>query len=138
MKSTIISEAMVRDHGKLVKLLIDFEKSIVQDKKTMMEAFNEFAWELEKHFFTEEKAIFISYEPKDETEGYGDQIEEILEGEKDPWFTRQFIGKSLSDNIALSEDDGVIDAISGATISSKAITDSVSEGLKELMEIVVK
>ena len=70
MKSTIISETMVRDHGKLVKLLIDFEKSIVQDKKTMMKVFNEFVWELEKHFFTEEKAIFISYEPKDETEGY--------------------------------------------------------------------
>jgi hemerythrin-like domain-containing protein len=70
MKSTIISETMIRDHGKLVKLLIDLEKSIIQDKKTMLKAFNNFVWELEKHFFTEEKAIFISYEPKDVTEGY--------------------------------------------------------------------
>ena len=35
MKSTAISEAMVRDHGKIVKLLINFEKSINQDMKTM-------------------------------------------------------------------------------------------------------
>jgi|GEM_PF-664056 len=70
MQFQTISEIMVRDHDKIINLLIDFEKSIVQDKKTMMKAFNEFVWELEKHLFTEEKAIFISYEPKDETEGY--------------------------------------------------------------------
>ena len=70
MKSTAISEVMVRDHGKIVKLLTNFEKSIGQDKQTMMKAFNEFVWELEKHFFTEEKAIFTAYEPEDEIGGY--------------------------------------------------------------------
>ncbi|MBT4483115.1 MAG: FMN-binding protein [Candidatus Latescibacteria bacterium] len=74
----------------------------------------------------------------EETEDYGDLIEEIREGEKDPWFTRQLIGKSLSDSITLAEEGGVIDAISGATVSSKAVTESVGEGLKKLIEIVGK
>ncbi len=82
MKSTIISEIMVRDHGKIVKLLIDFEKSIGQNEQTMMKAFNAFLWELEKHFFTEEKAIFIAYEPEDENEGYAMIPELIKEHEE--------------------------------------------------------
>ena len=63
MKSTIITEVMVRDHIKIVKLLNEFEKRLTQDRKIKLKAFNEFVWELEKHFFTEEKAIFISYNP---------------------------------------------------------------------------
>jgi len=70
MNAKSISENMERDHGKIVKLLIDFEKSIDQDKKTMLKSFNCFFWELEKHFFTEEKVIFIKYNPKEGTEGY--------------------------------------------------------------------
>jgi len=72
----------------------------------------------------------------EETEGYGNRIEEIRDGESDPWFTRQFIGKSESDNIALTEDGGVIDAISEATISSRAITVSINSGLKQLKKII--
>jgi len=70
MKSTAISEVMVRDHRKIVKLLTNFENNIGQDIRSTMKAFNGFVWELEKHFFTEEKAIFTAYEPEDENEGY--------------------------------------------------------------------
>jgi hemerythrin-like domain-containing protein len=77
MKSTIISETMVKSHGKILKLLIDFEKSIDQNEKTRMKAFNTFLWELEKHLFTEEKAIFTAYEPEDEYEGYA-MIRELI------------------------------------------------------------
>ncbi|MCD6307595.1 MAG: FMN-binding protein [Candidatus Latescibacteria bacterium] len=38
--------------------------------------------------------------------------------------------------MALTVDGGDIDAISGATITSKAVTVSIDEGLKKLMEIV--
>ena len=57
-------------------------------------------------------------------------------GEDDPWFTRQFLGKSASDNIALVEDGGDIDAVTEATISSRAVTEPVNNGLKKLMEII--
>ena len=72
MKSTAILDRMVKDHGKIVKLLNDVEKVIDQEQDIVstMKVFDKFDWTLEKHFFTEEKAIFTSYEPENVTEGY--------------------------------------------------------------------
>lgn len=72
MKSTEITDQMVKDHGKIIKLLNDVEKVIDQkrDLVSTMRVFDKFDWELEKHFFTEEKAIFTSYEPENVTTGY--------------------------------------------------------------------
>jgi hemerythrin superfamily protein len=36
----------------------------------MVKSFNKFEWELEKHIFVEEKAIFTSYNPEDVVDGY--------------------------------------------------------------------
>ncbi len=68
MKS--IQKVMVRDHDKIVKLLTELGKCIDFDKKILKRAFESFNWELEKHIFTEEKIVFISYEPEDYEEGY--------------------------------------------------------------------
>ncbi len=52
-----------------------------------------------------------------------------------PWFTGQFKGKSLDNSrlvagrLAVRKDGGDIDAITGATISSRAVTEAVSKGL---------
>ena len=70
MKSTILTELMVRDHGKIVKMLHDVEKSIGMELISTMKVFDTFEWELEKHIFIEEKAIFTSYSPKNIAEGY--------------------------------------------------------------------
>jgi len=70
MKSTILTELMVRDHGKIVKMLHDVEKSIGMELVSTMKVFDTFEWELEKHMFVEEKAIFTSYSPKNIAEGY--------------------------------------------------------------------
>ena len=61
---------MTRDHGKIEQLITDLEEKSKQDFETMRKSFNKFEWELEKHIFTEEKAIFTSYNPEDVTEGY--------------------------------------------------------------------
>ena len=82
------------------------------------------------------KIVGIKILSQEETEGYGNKITEVREGEKDPWFMHQFIGKSPADKIALTADGGVIDAISGATITSKAVIESIDSGLKKLMEAV--
>ena len=37
---------------------------------SLLKVFDTFEWALEKHIFTEEKAIFTSYSPKNITEGY--------------------------------------------------------------------
>ncbi len=72
----------------------------------------------------------------EETPGYAEKLDEIREGESLPWFPGQFIGKSVSDIIALTGKDGDIDPMSEAIESSQAITVSIDRGLKELMEIV--
>ena len=58
-----------------------------------------------------------------ETPGLGARIKEVRPGENDAWFLRQFKGKQAS-GIAVHKN---IDAITGATISSKAITDAIRE-----------
>jgi len=70
MKSTILTELMVRDHGKIMKMLHEVEKSIGMELVSTMKVFDTFEWELEKHMFVEEKAIFTSYNPKNIAAGY--------------------------------------------------------------------
>ena len=85
---------------------------------------------------TDGKIVGIKVISHEETPGYGDKIEEIREGEDAHWFTGQFIGKSASDSIALKEDSVDIDAITGATVSSNAVTESINTGLKKLVKIM--
>ncbi len=70
MKSTAILELMVADHAKLLKLLGDVERSLDKEVTKTLQVFNTFAWELEKHIFTEEKAIFTSCAPLNIYQGY--------------------------------------------------------------------
>lgn len=70
MKSTAILELMIKDHSKIVKMLLDVEKSIGMELVSTMKVFDTFEWELEKHIFIEEKAIFSSYSPTNIVEGY--------------------------------------------------------------------
>jgi len=69
-ESNKITAVMVRDHCKIKNLLDDFEEKTKQDHKAMVKSFHKFEWELEKHLFVEEKAIFTTYNPEDVTEGY--------------------------------------------------------------------
>ena len=68
MKS--ILEVMTTDHEKIIDLLNNIEKCMDLDNRTLQKTFEEFYWELQKHIYTEEKIVFISYEPKDYEEGY--------------------------------------------------------------------
>ncbi|MDW7681077.1 MAG: RnfABCDGE type electron transport complex subunit G [bacterium] len=66
-----------------------------------------------------------------ETPGLGTKIEEIRYGESSPYFQDQFINRT-ADNIALDKDNGEIKSITGATVSSRAMTESIVEGFKRL------
>jgi len=68
-----------------------------------------------------------------ETPGLGTRIEEVKYGEEDPWFQRQFIGK-IAENLKVDKDGGDIQAITGATISSRALTKSVVEAFFQLKQ----
>lgn len=71
-----------------------------------------------------------------ETPGLGAKITEIRYGESAPWFYRQFKGKSAEDNLKVKKDGGTIDSVTGATISPRAVTDSINKGLAKLKETV--
>lgn len=64
-----------------------------------------------------------------ETPGLGAKINEIAQGETEPAFLKQFKGKDAK-TIEIKKD---IDAITGATISSRAVTDAVRKTVDELL-----
>ncbi len=70
MKSTTILELMIKDHAKLACHLTQIEKILEKDPKEALQEFDVFEWEFEKHIFTEEKAIFTSYDPDNVIQGY--------------------------------------------------------------------
>jgi len=82
MKSTSILELMNMDHTRILKLLRDVEKSIGMELVSVMKMFDTFEWELEKHIFIEEKAIFTSYNPTNILEGYK-MVPELIQQHND-------------------------------------------------------
>ncbi len=70
-----------------------------------------------------------------ETPGMGSKISEVGYKQTEPPFLAQFKGKSI-DNIKLvkKKTDKYIEAITGATISSKAVVDSVHKEVSAFLE----
>jgi electron transport complex protein RnfG len=68
-----------------------------------------------------------------ETPGLGSLCEEVRSGESKPWWQAQFTGKTAK-GIAVDKDRGKIESITGATITSRAITNSIAEGVDRLFE----
>lgn len=68
----------------------------------------------------------ISVLYQQETPGLGAKILEVRSGEKKPWFQQQFEElKAIS--VAVTKDGGTIKSITGATISSRAVTNSIKK-----------
>lgn len=67
-----------------------------------------------------------------ETPGLGSKIKETRPGEKEPYFLSQFKGKAAS-GLAIKKN---IDAVTGATITSKAVTDAVKKTVTEFLSKV--
>ena len=64
-----------------------------------------------------------------ETPGIGARINEVLPGDNRPWFLEQFVGKS-GRTVALKKD---VDAVTGATISSNAVTSAINSSVNEFL-----
>ncbi|MFH0883044.1 MAG: FMN-binding protein [bacterium] len=70
-----------------------------------------------------------------ETPGLGTKSQEVHKGEATPWFLQQFTGKDAT-TLAVKKDRGDIDAITGATITSRAVTNSVRKAALQLKEAI--
>lgn len=75
--------------------------------------------------------IAIRILSQEETPGLGTRCQEVRSGETEPWWQRQFAGLDAL-SVALDKDGGSIDTITGATITSRAITN----GIREKTEII--
>ena len=65
-----------------------------------------------------EELVGIGVTTLSETPGVGTKVRE-------PKFTEQFVGMKSGANFQIAKDGGVVDAISGATISSRAVAEAV-------------
>jgi len=70
MRTTAILDLMVKDHIRIMKYVNDVENNLGKDFGFLSESFNTFQWNLEKHFFVEERAIFASYKPEEPDKKY--------------------------------------------------------------------
>ncbi|MDZ7264174.1 MAG: RnfABCDGE type electron transport complex subunit G [candidate division KSB1 bacterium] len=70
-----------------------------------------------------------------ETPGLGTKIEEISHGQTTPYFQNQFINKVVT-QLAVDKDGGEIVSITGATISSRAVTNSIKKGIQQLEQVI--
>ena len=68
-----------------------------------------------------------------ETPGLGTRCEELKSGETVPWWQHQFTGKDAND-VAVDKDGGEIESITGATITSRAITKGIVERMNAMSE----
>ncbi len=69
-EKTSILKIMVKDHHRIEEFIDKVEQSLDDDFEDIEKAFNVFEWQLQKHIFAEEKAIFTFYEPEDISSGY--------------------------------------------------------------------
>ena len=53
-----IASLMLKEHGRLNSFLVDFNRLLEKDLLLAEKALDKFKWNLEKHFFLEEKVIF--------------------------------------------------------------------------------
>jgi len=72
-----------------------------------------------------------------ETPGLGARILEVKKGEVEPWFQSQFRNLT-SDKLKIKKEQGAIDAITAATITSKKLTDGIRKALNEFIEFKKK
>lgn len=72
---------------------------------------------------------------QEETPGLGTRIQEIRSGETVPWWQAQFNGLSVS-NVSVDKDGGTIESITGATITSRAVTDGIAQKSRGVLELI--
>lgn len=81
------------------------------------------------------KIIGLQVLSQQETPGLGTKIIEVKYGEEKPWFLQQFMGRP-ADQVKVDKDGGQIQSITGATITSRTLTNSIVEGYEDLRQTV--
>ena len=94
MKS--IKEIMDGEHLKILRLLKEFKNQLNEDRENASKIFNNLYWNLEKHFFIEEKVIFSIFslsKPEKDNDG----LLKLLKEHKDILFLVERIQNDIDD-----------------------------------------
>ena len=94
---TTISELMAEEHKKINNTLEQFEQSEIKDYEESKKLFSIFKWNLDKHFFIEEKVIFHIYNISSEEEDF--DIINLLKDHKDILWLISKMEESLKSNL---------------------------------------
>ncbi len=85
---------------------------------------------------SDEKITGVKVLEHKETPGLGSKISDVKYGQKESAFLSQFKGKVAEDIVLVKGDsEDNIQAITGATISSRAVTDAVRQGVEKFLKI---
>jgi hemerythrin-like domain-containing protein len=91
-----ITGIMLKEHVKLDKMLEEFENSLETDIEKSRQLFSRFKWNLDKHFFIEEKVIFHVYNAATKEES--EEIMNLLKEHKDmQWLINKMEGSIKTD-----------------------------------------
>lgn len=127
---------MAEDHNKLGQLCTYAEKLLKEDLEKAKKVFSKFKWNVEKHFFIEEKVIFSIYTASG-SEEENRQIIEILKEHKDILFLINQIEESLGNNETPIFDELREDLIAHANFEDKFLYPRFDEELSEEQKQVI-
>jgi len=125
MKS--ITEIMMQEHGKIDAMIEELEKDLSKEK------FDKFKWNLEKHFFVEEKVIFSVASQEDSEDAF-----KILKEHKDILFQVKKIEQALSQNLKPDLSGIKKELIDHADFEDKMFYPKLDEDLSEDLKNVVR
>ena len=91
-----ITTIMLKEHGKIKNFIQDFEKCLKDNAKNCEKSFSKFKWNLEKHFFIEEKVIFTIFNSANEEES--EDILNLLKEHKEILFLIESIEENSYKN----------------------------------------
>ena len=101
----LVQEAMLAEHKKIESMFKKLEKGVETGKTHLIEKLNEIKWNIQKHFFVEENAVFSLYVPASTWEV--SSVDQILREHEE---IMKFIEKTEK-NLSKEKIDGLISMI---------------------------
>ncbi|HDQ59564.1 MAG TPA: hemerythrin domain-containing protein [Candidatus Woesearchaeota archaeon] len=72
-------DVMTSNHEKILSLLHAFKEQVGQDFSSAEKILDSLKWEIERHFFLEERAVFVMVNPKSQ---FYDMVQKIMKEHK--------------------------------------------------------
>lgn len=91
-----ITQTMLKEHARLDKILLETESQLETDIEESEKLFSIFCWNLDKHFFIEEKVIFHVY--NEATDQESSTLINLLQQHKDMQWLMNKLRKSFKFN----------------------------------------